>query len=354
MRIVVDVSPLSHPRTGVGNYIRGSLLGLAEAGGHDVVAFAPAGGRGKREIEASLAGVGVERSLPVVPAAHALRTAWSRLGRPSAERLLGSFDVLHFSDWMYPPQRAGLRSTMIHDLVPVHHPEWVHPRTRRMHGGKYRHAARTCDVVIVNSRFTGSDVSETLDVPPERIHVAYPGVDPEFTTVGEHMELGRPYALTVATLEPRKNLATLLEAYRGLDDRLALAVGGAAGWGEQPKLDAPGIVRLGYVPPDELPRLYRGASVFVYPSLYEGFGMPVLEAMACGVPVVASSHASLDEACGDAAVRADPRNPEAIAGAIEAALDRREELVPRGIAHARPFTWLANGRAHLAAWEAAS
>jgi alpha-1,3-rhamnosyl/mannosyltransferase len=207
--------------------------------------------------------------------------------------------------------------------------------------------------VIVNSRFTGNDVSETLDVPPERIHVAYPGVDPEFTPVGEHMELGRPYALTVATLEPRKNLATLIEAYRRLDDRLALAVIGAAGWGEQPKLDAAGIVKLGYASPDELPRFYRGASVFVYPSLYEGFGMPVLEAMACGVPVVASSHASLDEACGDAAVRADPVDPEAIAGAIEAALDRREELVPRGIAHARSFTWLANGRAHLAAWESA-
>jgi alpha-1,3-rhamnosyl/mannosyltransferase len=353
LRIVVDVSPLSHPRTGVGNYIRGSLLGLAEAGGHDVVAFAPAGGRGKRTIEAALAGVGVERSLPVVPAAHALRTAWSRLGRPSVERFLGSFDVLHFSDWMYPPQRAGLRSTMIHDLVPVLHPEWVHPRTRRMHGVKYSHAARTCDVVIVNSRFTGNDVAETLGVPPERIHVAYPGVDPEFTPVGERMELRQAYALTVATLEPRKNLATLIEAHRRLDGRLVLAVAGAAGWGRQPQLDADGIVRLGYTPPDELPRFYRGASVFVYPSLYEGFGMPVLEAMASGVPVVASSHPSLDEACGDAALRADPLDPEAIADAIGAALERRDELVPRGIAHARSFTWLENGRAHLAAWESA-
>ena len=353
MRIVVDVSPLSHLRTGVGNYIRGSLLGLAQVGGHDVVAFAPAGTRGKHEIEASLAGVGVERSLPVLPAAHALRTAWSRLGRPPAERFLGSFDVLHFSDWMYPPQRAGIRSTMIHDLVPLHHPDWVHPRTRRMHRAKYRHAARTCDVVIVNSRFTGDDVAATLSVPLERIHVAYPGVEPEFTPVGERLELERPYALTVATLEPRKNLATLIEAYRRLDGRLALAVAGASGWGEQPELDADGVVRLGYTPPHELPRLYRGASVFVYPSLYEGFGMPVLEAMACGVPVVASSHASLDEACGDAAVRADPRDPEAIAAAIGAALDRRDELVPRGIAHAGSFTWLENGRAHLAAWESA-
>jgi glycosyltransferase involved in cell wall biosynthesis len=353
VRIVLDVAPLSHPRTGVGNYIRGSLLGLAEAGGHEVVAFAPASRRGKREIEEALAGVEVERRLPVVPAAHAVRTAWSRLGRPPVERVAGAADVFHFSDWMYPPQRGGVRSTMIHDLVPLHHPEWVHARTRRMHGAKYRHAAETCDVVIVNSRYTGDDVAATLGVPPERIHVAYPGIEAQFVPDGERADLGRPYVLTVATLEPRKNLATLVAAYRQLDDELALAVAGGEGWGEQPLLDVEGIIRLGYTPPDELPGLYRAAAAFVYPSLYEGFGMPVVEAMACGVPVVASSHASLDEACGDAAIRADPLDADAIASAIRSAIERRDELVPRGLAHARSFTWLANGRAHLAAWESA-
>ena len=351
MRIVVDVSPLSHPRTGVGNYIRGSLLGLTEAGGHEVVAFAPASLRGKRAIETSLDGIAVERDLPVLPAAHAVRTVWSRLGHPAAERIVGSFDVLHFSDWMYPPQRSGLRSTMIHDLVPVHFPEWAHARTRRMHGAKYRHAARSCDVVIVNSRFTGDDVVETLGVPRERVHVAYPGVDSRYTPDGERHDLGRPYVLTVATLEPRKNLVRLVEAYRGLGDELALAVTGAAGWGAQTALEVDGIVGLGYTPPQDLPRLYRGASVVVYPSLFEGFGMPIVEAMACGVPVVASSHPSMDEACGDSAVRADPEDPDAIAAAIGSALDRRDELVPKGLEHARSFTWRANGLAHLAAWE---
>ena len=353
MRIVVDVSPLSHPRTGVGNYIRGSLLGLVEVGGHYVVAFAPASVRGKRQIESALDGIEIERKLPVVPAAHALRTTWSRVGRPPAERIVGGFDVFHFSDWMYPAQRAGVRSTMIHDLVPVHFPEWVHARTHAMHGAKYRHAAQACDVVMVNSRFTADDVAETLGVPRERIHVAYPGVEPGFSPDGEGEDLGRPYALAVATLEPRKNLATLVDAHRTLDGELALAVAGAAGWGEQPALDVEGVIRLGYTPPDELPRLYRGASVVVYPSLYEGFGMPVVEAMACGVPVVASSHPSLDEACGDAAVRADPRDPEALAGGIRAALARSEELTARGLEHARSFTWLENGRSHLRAWESA-
>ena len=114
------------------------------------------------------------------------------------------------------------------------------------------------------------------------------------------------------------------------------------------------MIRLGYTPEPELPRLYRGASVAVYPSLYEGFGMPVLEAMACGVPCVVSSHPSLDEASGDAAVRADPHDPDALAEAIERALAEREQLVSRGLEHAGSFTWLENGRAHLAAWQAAA
>ena len=302
----------------------------------------------------ALAGIPVELRLKTLLGAHGWRTLWSRLGRPPAERWLGPFDALHFSDWMYPPQRAGVRATTIHDLVPLHFPDWVTARTRSMHAHKYANAARTCDVIFANSGFTADDVTATLGFPRDRIVVAHPGIGNMFRTDGEPEELGRPYLLTVATLEPRKNLGTLVEAHALLGGSHALAVAGGAGWGAQPALEREGVVRLGFVRHEELPRWYRGADVFVFPSRFEGFGMAVVEAMACGTPCVVSSHPSLDEACGGAAVRVDPGSPEEIAAGIERALADRDELVRRGLEHARGFTWRRAGEIMLRAYEDAA
>ena len=358
MRIVVDVTPLTLPRTGIGNYTVGMLRGLVDArGNHEIVAFAPVGPRGARTVRAALDGLPIERQIVrVPPSSHTWRTAWSRLGRPSVERLVGRLDVFHFSDWMYPPQRNGVRATTVYDLSPLHHPEWVAPLTARMHGRKYEHAARACDVLFAISGYTARDVSETLGVPDERIAVAYPGVSARYSSQGNRADFGSPYVLSVATLEPRKNLGTLVEAFalvRARRPELQLVVAGApVSWAEQ-ELRGEGVRALGYVPDSELPALYRGASVLAYPSLLEGFGIPVVEAMACGTPVVTSAHPSLDDAAGDAALRADATRPEAIASAIERAIAERERLVPLGLQHASRFTWRACGEAMLAGYERA-
>ena len=235
MRIAFDVSPLSHERTGVNNYILGSLRGLAEAAekaGDRIVAFAPTSPAGRRTIPEVLDGIPLELRLKTFIGAHAWRTAWSRVGWPPAERWLGDFDVLHFTDWMYPPQRAGLRATTIHDLVPLHYPEWVTGRTHSMHTRKYAHTAATCNVIFANSAFTADDTAATLGFPRERIVVAHPGIAAEYHADGPTAGREAPYLLTVATLEPRKNLGTLVEAFALLaEPGLELVVVGGAGLG---------------------------------------------------------------------------------------------------------------------------
>ena len=343
MRLAFDVTPLTVPRTGIGNYVRGVLSGIGEYCGdeHEVIASALSGRSGVRTAADALAGLPVRERLVAVPAANVVRRAWSAAGHPGVERLLGRFDCLHLSDWWHPPQRAGIRAITVYDLVPFHFPEWTKLQTRLGHRATYRHVLRGCDLVFVISRYTADDVVGTLGVPDDRVRIARPGVDAHFRPEGPRADLGLPYVLTVATLEPRKNLETLLAAHELLGGDHALAVVGAAGWGARPELDRPGIHRLGYVTDEELASLYRGASAFAFPSRFEGFGMPIVEAMACGVPVVASAHPSMDEAAGDVAFRADPDSPAELAAAIEQALRAPGDAVGRGLDHAARFTWKA-------------
>ena len=187
---------------------------------------------------------------------------------------------------------------------------------------------------------------ELLDVLEDRVVVAYPGIDPDFRPEGDTADLGGPYVLGVGTLEPRKNLPALLGAFALLRQRhpeLTLALAGLEGWEERP-LAAEGVRLLGFVSDEELARLYRGATAFAYPSRFEGFGIPVVEALASGVPAVVSSHPSLDEASGEATTRVDPDDAEAFADALEQALD---EPRGRGVEHASRFTWRACGEAVL-------
>jgi glycosyltransferase involved in cell wall biosynthesis len=271
------------------------------------------------------------RSLPLPR--RALYESWHRLRRPAVERATGPVDAIYVTGMAMPPPSAPLVVT-VHDLAFLEDPS----RGTR-HGLRFFHRAielarQDAELVCVPSRDTWDDcVAYGFD--PARLRLVPWGVTPQpvdaeaLATVREHYRLERPYILWAGTIEPRKNLPTLLEAFRHLDRHgVDLVLAGARGWNTD--LDrhlgsAIGRVRvLGFVPEAELRALYAGAAVFCFPSLREGFGLPVLEAMAQGTPVVTSAGGATAEAAGDAAVLVDPRDVVALAEAVASVLDEPE------------------------------
>ena len=359
LRIVWDVSPLSVPPTGIGTYVRESLAAAARLRPeHRFVALSVGGRNETVRLAEHLAGLPatIERRHRRVRGAAPLRRALNSAPLPLLEPLAGRCDAFVDSEWLYPRQRHGARIAVVHDLIPLRFPEWTTAPTRRMHLRKLEDVRRA-DGVVTNSAATARDVAERLGVPEQRLHVAHPGVADAFRTAvpaAPGPAGGRPYLLAVGTLEPRKNLPALLDAYailrRELPD-LALVLVGGQGWGGDPvaqraaELGLGGdLVRTGYLPQDALPGVVAGAAAFCWPTLFEGFGMPVAEALAAGVPVVCSDDPSLDEAAGDAAWRAPARDPEAIAEAIRRAVTDDAERARRsaaGRAHAATLTWEA-------------
>jgi glycosyltransferase involved in cell wall biosynthesis len=234
--------------------------------------------------------------------------------------------------------------TTLHDLLHLDRPELFSRPVRATRAVAYDRAARRADAVVVVSDFVRTRAIERLGLDPARAHTVPHGVDHGRFRPG--VEQREPILVYPARPWPHKNHAKLFEAFSLLRARrpeLRLVLTGG-GHGRAPASE--GVEVPGLVPDDELATLYRRASCLVFPSLYEGFGLPLLEAMACGCPVAAAGTTAIPEVCGDAAVLFDPHDPEAIAAGVEQALDRAEELRELGLARAALFTWEASARRH--------
>ena len=285
--------------------------------------------------------------------------AWHRLRLPLwADLAAGGVDVFHSPDFVLAPVRSARSIVTVHDLTFVVRPECAAASLRRYLSRMVPRSVHRADRVLADSKATADDLMRLYDVPAERLDVVYSAADPRFRPLPPAeaeallagLDVPRPFLLTVGTLEPRKNLSRLIDAFLSLDLPQQLVVVGARGWlyGDLlAKLAQPRIVAPDHVSDDQLVALYNLAEAFVYPSLYEGFGLPPLEAMACGVPVAVSNVSSLPEVVGQAGLTFEPEDTGAIAAAIRRLVDDaglRAELRAAGPEQAANFSWEASAR----------
>ena len=356
MKVALHVGQLFQPVPGgIGRYVDG-LLGALPGVGVDLVTFAA--GAPPPERRASLPGY-VDLGRPHAPWRYEL---WHRFRRPA---LPVSADVIHAPSLAVPPARGTPLVVTVHDLAFLRHPEVFPRRGVEFHRRGLALAHREAVAVIAISEFTRHELVSS-GFEPGRVHVAplaivVPAAAPDPVIDARVAGIGvePPYVLSVGTIEPRKGLDTLAAAVAGLraaHPDVTLVLAGPTGWLSVPGLDGPGIRRLGKVDEPTLDALYRRAEVCALPSRYEGFGLPALEAMARGCPVVASDTTALPEVVGDAGRLVPPGDIEGWTTAIGELIDNeaaRRDLAARGRRRAEDFTWAATAAAHLDAYAAA-
>jgi glycosyltransferase involved in cell wall biosynthesis len=383
MRVALDATPLLGPRTGVGRYVEalaGALAGLAGPEPEEL-ALVPFSWRGTRDLPGvAPQGPRIRYGRRRVPA-RLLQAAWARVAWPPVEWLAGPVEVFHATNFVAPPARRAATVVTVHDLTYLRHPEMVTTASARYRELVPRALGRGA-VVCTPTAAVGAEVADAYQLPLERLVVTPLGVGPVWRQatppdpawLAAHDLPGR-YLLFVGNREPRKNLPTLLAAYRELlagrvrdaagtagasrpDGVPPLVLVGPPGWGEA--LDLAGLppeaVRTpGYLPEADLARVVAGAAALAVPSWYEGFGLPALEALACGTPVVAADLPALREVLGDQAELVPPGDAAALADALARVLDDPGGESARVARRTRAagFTWQTCAQATLSAYQLA-
>ncbi|MDQ6670770.1 MAG: glycosyltransferase family 4 protein [Chloroflexota bacterium] len=376
MRIAIDYSAAVNQRAGVGRLVRNQVLALAALDQHNDYRLVYARPNRGRVPEFPLARnfsrheVGIQERW--------LTIAWHRANLPlPADWLSGPVDVYHSPDFVLPPLRRARGILTVHDLAFLMRPDCADERLRAYLEGVVPRSVQRADFIVADSENTRNDLVVLLGVQPASIAVVPGGVEARFLPVTDVEALSRarsrlgvgdaPFVLAIGVIEPRKNLNRLMDAFALLKQRggvpaeLKLVLAGGRGWlvdgifehhAASPVGDD--ILLPGFVPDEMLPAIYSAAEVLAFPSLYEGFGLPILEAMACGTPVVASHASCLPEVADGAALMIDPADVDGLSAALElAVLDTalRTRLIEQGRQRAAKYTWERAARLLLKVYE---
>lgn len=372
MKIGFDISAQSLPRSGVGQYQHQLIRHLLKIDSKNDYLLYGFNVRNRKRLET------VQFDAPncetrVIPIPQRLITlSWLAFRAPALDRIVKGCDVYHVSEIGIPPVRKAKRVAFVHDLTTLLFPQFHVPTNVFVHRQRFRRLDEV-EAILTNSETTKRDIVDHLGIKPEKIHVTPLGADDSFKPLSDaiaapvldRLGLRKPYFLFVGTLEPRKNVETLILAFNALKEKEGiphqLVLAGQKGWLCEPILRAietsphrSDIVWTHYLSEGDLPALMNGAEVFVYPSFYEGFGLPVLEAMQCGTPVVTSSVSSLPEVGGEACLYADPHSVEDLADRIRMVIhnpDLRKSMSEKGIERAKQFSWEKCARETLAVYE---
>lgn len=380
LRIGIDFTSASRERAGIGRYARELIRALSRLDHTNrYVLFVPCDAHADLLHFAWSPNFTIRRA-PLTE--RYLAALWHRARVPlPIEVFIGAVDVFYSPDFLLPPTFAARKLVTVHDLSYVRVPEcFPAPLLKYLNRAVPPSLARA-DVILADAVSTQNDLVEVYRLSREKIRVLYSGVESRFgpdvsnesRTRVRALTRGKPYVLSVGTLQPRKNYPRLIRAFArlvgnpqslppnsALREHLQLVIAGGRGWMYEEIFETVSrlnlqdrVLLLDFVADEDLPALYAEALLFVYPSLYEGFGLPVAEAMACGTPVVCSNTSSLPEVAGDAALYFDPRDVDDIARTLHRALTDttlRDTLHARGFAQVKPFTWDNAARALLAYW----
>lgn len=373
MKIGIDIRPMISNTTGVGNYTLNLIENISAIDKkHQYILFSNSF-KDRIPFKSLSLPSNFELKDYKIPN-RILRGLWNYISYPPIETFIGDVDIFHSPHSIPIPARKAKLIVTIHDLYFLKHPDMVGRDVREDHRRlsiNYLNKVRKIITVSDNSK---KDIIELLDVTPEKVTVIYEGVDDIFRVVNEETtlenvreryRLPHEFILFIGTISPRKNPRGLIESIsilrnRGLKD-LSLIMIGPEGFKTDEVLRLihernleDSVRHIGYVPYEDMPYIYNISSLLVYPSLYEGFGLPPLEAMACGVPVIASNTSSMPEILGDAALLVDPYNPGEIADSIKKILHNeslRSSLIEKGLKKASSYSWEDTAKKVLKVYE---